>query len=129
MTSCDTIRPEAVLGTLDYCAHVLLHSVELCVSDLRSAWERLAQETAKLHDAKTQRKRDKITAKVKELRVTYKKQKFVDEFEALDTAQKKEEYLLQLDKRKREKFLGQLHGLVNWDGTKDFSKVDAELKR
>ena len=32
MTSCDSCNDNAVLGTLDHSAHVLLHSVELCGS-------------------------------------------------------------------------------------------------
>ena len=109
--------------------HVLLHSVELCVSDLRTALERVAREEVKLRDAKTEDQRDKIREKVEKMRVTLKKQKLLSEFAACDTEQKKEEYLKELDKRKREKFLRQLNDLVHWDGTKRFSKVDAELKR
>ena len=129
ITSCDTSRPEAVLGTLDCCAHVLLHAVELCVSDLRTALERVDRAEAKLRDAKQADQRAQAQSKLQELRAALKQHKSLDEFEAQDTKEKKDEYLRKLDERKRVKFLQQLHGLVNWDGAKDFSKVDAQLKR
>lgn len=66
VTSCDSSRAEAVLGTLEHAAHVLSHSVDLC-----------------RHESED----------------------------------------------RREKFLRQLHELVNWDGTKDFAKVKVHLKR
>ena len=125
MTSCDTSRPEAVLGTLDCCAHVLLHAVELCVSDLRTALERVDRAKAKLLNAKNAEQRAQVQSKLREAHAELKQHKFLHEFEAQDTKEKKEEYLRQLDKRKRETFLQQLHGLL----TGTAAKISRKLTR
>lgn len=45
VTSCDTSRPEAQLGTLEHCAHVLCHTIELCDVS-KETKERIKQETS-----------------------------------------------------------------------------------
>ena len=67
ITSRDSCRDDAVLGTLDHCAHVLLHVLQRCPAE-RGARRSLAEVLLRLGDPTQRGALDEIQAKVSALR-------------------------------------------------------------